>query len=343
MFTIKSVDGVEVTPQEEIVQENQSPTENEQPENTNASEGASEGVGEGVGEGVNEGTPNKLVFEKDEDLIEYVRSKKLIEDQKIEIPLEIEGYLKYKQETNRGLQDYLELQKDLTTIPEEVLIKQKMKLDNPELTDEEINDEFLDIYGYDEDLDEEREVKKKIRSYKKAHADALDYYNNLKEQYKVKVEVQSETNAPQDYIELKQLKESQEAQAKIASENFEYFQAKTNELFSDKFEGFKFKVGEEEIVHKPNSVESVKTNQSNVMNFLNKFLDENGKIKDAESYHKALYVAMNYESILANVYETAKAKAIEQEVKNSKNINMDGLRKTPESLTNKKMVFRVVQ
>jgi hypothetical protein len=331
MFKIKSIDGVEVTPQEEAVQV----------ETQETIEEVNQEVAETQVEVVHE--PSKLVFERDEDLVEYVRSKNLIETKDREIPSEIEGYLKYREETNRSLQDYLELQKDFTQVKDEELIKMKMKKENPELTDEEINDDFLDIYGYDEDVDDERDVKKKIRSFKKAHAEALEYYNSLKEQYNTKVEVQHQVTTPEDYEDLKKLHTTQQEQAKIASENFEYFTAKTNELFSNNFEGFKFKIGDEEIVHKPSNIESVKTTQSNVMNFLKKFLDESGKVKDAEAYHKALYVAMNYESILSNVYETAKAKAIEEEVRNSKNVNMDGLRKSPENLLKGKVKYRVVQ
>ena len=114
----------------------------------------------------------------------------------------------------------------------------------------------------------------------------------------------------------------------------------TENLFTDEFKGFEFKIGNEVINHKPVNIQSTKESQSNVMNFLGKFLDENGFIKDPEGYHKALYVAMNYESILSNVYETAKAKAIEDEVKNSKNIDM-GMRNTPDSLPSG-MKFKLV-
>ena len=343
MFKIKSIDGVGIAPQEEAVQENEAFTENEQIENvnTNQEEAHNETQSdEGVSEGVNEGV--KLVFEKDEDLIEYVRSKKLIEEQKVELPSEIEGYLKYKQETNRSLQDYLELQKDLKEIDEQTLIKNYLKVKNPEYTDEEIQEEFEDTYGYDEDLDDEKEIKRKTRSYKKTYSEALDYFNSQKEQYKTKIEVQSDVQAPQDYEELKSLRDTLKANEQKSSENYDYFIQKTNELFSDKFEGFKFKVGNEEVVHKPTNVDNVKSMQSDLSNFFKKFVDENGRIKDAEAYHKALYVATNYESILANIYETAKAKAIEQEVRESKNINMDGLRTAQEGL-GKKVKFRVVQ
>lgn len=334
MFKIKSVDGVEVTPKSEVVE-----TPTEVVEDVVVEDLQQEEV---VIETPVEETP-KLVFEKDEDLISYVRSKNLIDENKVEIPEDLQGYLKYRQETNRSIQDYLELQKDLSTAPEEEIIKKKMKADNPEFSDEEINDEFLDTYGYDEDLDDEKDIKKKVRSYKKAYAEALEYQNKLKEQYTTKIEVQSNVQVPEDYQQLKQVAQVQQEQAKIASENLEYFNVKTNELFSNDFEGFKFKIGDNEIVHKPTSVQSVKETQSNVMNFLGKFLDESGKVRDAEAYHKALYVAMNYESILSNVYETARAKAIEDEIKSSKNINMDGLRQSPENLRGNRAKYRVVQ
>lgn len=334
MFKIKSVDGVEVAPSSEVV-ETQTETVDEVVVDNLQQE-------EVVIETPVEEAP-KLIFEKDEDLISYVRSKNLIDENKVEIPEDLQGYLKYKQETNRNIQDYLELQKDLSTAPEEEIIKKKMKADNPEFSDEEINDEFLDTYGYDEDLDDEKDIKKKVRSYKKAYAEALEYQNKLKEQYTTKIEVQSNVQVPEDYQQLKQVAQVQQEQAKIASENLEYFNVKTNELFTNDFEGFKFRIGDNEIVHKPTSVQSVKETQSNVMNFLGKFLDESGKVRDAEAYHKALYVAMNYESVLSNVYETARAKAIEDEIKSSKNINMDGLRQSPETLKGNRAKYRVVQ
>jgi hypothetical protein len=336
MFIVKSVDGVEVTPKQEVIESTEQVVD--VVETVEQQEEVVEVVEQ---QEVVEAT--KLVFEKDEDLISYVRSKNLIDENKVEIPEDLKGYLKYKEETNRSIQDYLELQKDLSTAPEEEIIKKKMKADNPEFSDEEINDEFLDTYGYDEDVDDEKDIKKKVRSYKKAYAEALEYQNKLKEQYATRIEVQSNVQVPQDYEQLKQVAQVQQEQAKVASENLEYFNVKTNELFTNDFEGFKFKIGDNEIVHKPTSIQSVKETQSNVMNFLGKFLDESGRVKDAEAYHKALYVAMNYDSILSNVYETAKAKAIEDEIKSSKNINMDGLRQSPETLQGKRVKYRVIQ
>ena len=207
-----------------------------------------------------------------------------------------------------------------------------IKENNPEFDDLDINEEFAESYGYDEDYDDERTINKKTRALKKAHKEALDYFESQKEKWSVPLEVTNSTSVPEDYKVAKETLEALKTQEEVSKKQGEYFLQKTDELFSNEFKGFEFKVGDDVIVQKPSSVESVKENQKNVMNFFSKFLDENGLIKDAEGYHKALYVAMNYESVLKNIYETAYAKAIESEVKSSKNIDMS-MRTAPETIS----------
>ena len=185
-----------------------------------------------------------------------------------------------------------------------------LKDKNPEFDADEIQDEFLEAFAYDEDIDDEKDIKKKIRAFKKAHADALEYFNSQKEKYAVPVTVSSDTVIPQEYQESKAYVENLKAQQEIAAKQSEVFLSETDKLFNNEFKGFEFKVGDEVISHKPSNVQAVKEAQSNVMTFFSKFLDENGFIKDPVGYHKALYVAMNYDSILSNVYETAKAKVV---------------------------------
>lgn len=280
---------------------------------------------------------NVLTFNNDDDILEYLKSKedlmsKVSTKSETEIPEDIKGYLDYKKETGRDYNDYLELQKDLSTIPEDVIIKNYIKEMNPEYSNEEVEDEFLDTYGYDEDLEDERDINKKIRSFKKSHSEALKYFDGLKEKYKAPLAVSNDAVIPEDYMQAKQFVEGLKGQEEVNKQQSEYFLQKTNELFSNEFKGFDFKIGDEIISQKVSNIEAVKNDQSNVMSFFGKFLDENGLIKDPEGYHKALYVAMNYDSILQNVYETAKAKAIEDEVKNSKNIDMGGMRKAQENI-----------
>jgi hypothetical protein len=299
---------------------------------------------EDVSEEVNE-DQNVLTFNSNDDILEYLETKEDLmsrisaRNEEVEIPEDVKKYLEFREETGRGYSDFLEYQRDLTEIDEQDIVKRYMIEMNPEFDSEDVQDEFLEAYAYDEDLDDEKDIRKKTRAFKKAYADALEYFNSQKEKYAIPLG-SNDTDIPEEYKSAKEFADSVKTQEELHQKQSEVFLTETENLFTNDFKGFEFKIGDEVINHKPANIQSTKENQSNVMNFLGKFLDENGFIKDPEGYHKALYMAMNYESVLSNVYETARAKAIEEEVRNSKNIDMR-MRNTPESLPSG-MKFKLV-
>ena len=262
-----------------------------------------------------------------------------------ELDEDVKKFLEFKKDTGRGYSDFLELQKEASDLGEEGLVRQMLKNRNPDLTEEELDDEFYDTFGYDEDLDDEKDIKKKQREYKKAISEATEAFNSSKEKYKVPLLVNDE-NVPEDYknakVEYEAMKSDKQAYEKAVEQQTNDFLGKTESFFSNDFKGFEFQVGEESLVHKPNSTEEVKKTQSSIANFFQKFLGDDGTLKDVGGYHKALYVAMNYESILKNVYDTAKAKAIEEEVRNSKNIDM-GIRPSQSTLKTNGTTMKLVQ
>ena len=81
--------------------------------------------------------------------------------------------------------------------------------------------------------------------------------------------------------------------------------------------------------------------QSDVNNFVGKFLDDKGLIADAKGYHKALAVAMNPEKFAQFFYEQGVAKAVDDVTRKSKNINMD-IRKSPQLSTKDGLKIRSV-
>lgn len=262
-----------------------------------------------------------------------------------ELDEDVKKFLEFKKDTGRGYSDFLELQKEASDLGEEGLVRQMLKNRNPDLTEEELDDEFYDTFGYDEDLDDEKDIKKKQREYKKAISEATEAFNSSKEKYKVPLLVNDE-NVPEDYknakVEYEAMKSEKQAYEQAVEQQTNDFLGKTESFFSNDFKGFEFQVGEESLVHKPNSTEEVKKTQSSIANFFQKFLGDDGTLKDVGGYHKALYVAMNYESILKNVYDTAKAKAIEEEVRNSKNIDM-GIRPSQSTLKTNGTTMKLVQ
>lgn len=280
---------------------------------------------------------NVLKFNNEDEVLEFIKSKEdlyskvAVKSEEKELPSDIKKYLEFKEQTGRGYEDFVNYQRDYSEVDKDALVKMYIKENNPEFDELDVNEEFAEAFSYDEDYDDERIINKKTRALKKLHKEALDYFEGQKEKWSVPLEVTNNTVIPEDYKAAKETLEALKTQEEVSKKQGDYFLQKTDELFSNEFKGFEFKVGDEVIVQKPGSIDSVKESQKNIMNFFSKFLDENGLIKDAEGYHKALYVAMNYESVLKNVYETAQAKAIEGEVRNSKNIDMS-IRTAPQNI-----------
>ena len=303
-------------------------------------------VNEDAVDSVVEVEENVLKFNNEDEVLEFIKSKEDLyskvshkSNDRDDLPEDVSKYLEFKKETGRGYEDFINYQKDYSQVDKDTLVKMYIKENNPEYDDLDINEEFAEAFSYDEDYDDERTVNKKTRALKKSHKEALDYFESQKEKWSVPLG-SNENAIPKEYKEAKEALDNFKTEQEANQEKSNYFLNKTDELFSDNFKGFEFKIGDEVIVQKPSNVETVREAQKDVSNFFSKFIDEKGLIKDAEGYHKALYVAMNYDTILKDVYDTAVARAIENEVKNSKNIDMSP-RRTQESIKTG-MKFKIV-
>lgn len=253
-----------------------------------------------------------------------------------EIPEDVASYLKYRQETGRSFEDYLKLNQNYDEMEEDDLLRNYL-LSTEEGVDQDDVDVLLEDYTFDEDLDDEADVKRKKVAKKKAVAKAKKYFNSQKEQYAKPLESSGNGLSPAEREEFeaykKQLNESS-SQNEEMKRRSEWFQQKTNEVLSDDFKGFEFNVGDKKMVYAPASVNDLKKSNSDITNFIGKFLDEDGLIKDAQGYHRALSVAMNPEKYAQFFYEQGKADAVDNISRKSKNINMEE-RRVFESSSNK--------
>ena len=100
------------------------------------------------------------------------------------------------------------------------------------------------------------------------------------------------------------------------------FYKQTDQVFNDKFKGFEYDVGDKKFRFNVNNAEAVKDTQTDINNFVKKFLNENNEMSDAKGYHKSLYTAMNAEAIAKHFYEQGQADAMQNSVTNAKNIDM---------------------
>ena len=247
-------------------------------------------------------------------------------EQAEELPEDVSAFLKYKRETGRGIEDFMKLNVDYTAMDEDSLLYQYAKEQNPELDADEVKFELESKFSYDEDFDDDKQIKKVKLERKKELNKAREYFNKLKEQYKVPLESR-DSFVPQEekeaYESYKQYKQTATSEQEEQQKRSKYFADKTNELFSDKFEGFKFKIDEDKAVtFKPADAKTLLNEQSSLSNFVNKFLNEDGYLKDAETFHRAIAIASNPEKFAKFFYEKGMTEAVETVSKESKNINM---------------------
>ena len=262
-----------------------------------------------------------------------------------ELPEDVSAFLKYKKETGRGIQDFMKLNVDYDGMNDDQLLREYYASTEEDLDSEDIDYLLGEKFSYDEELDEESDVKAKKIAKKKELAKARKHFNELKETYKVPVE---STGSPVNEDELetynaykKYISESQSIQEQNQKRS-EYFLKRTDDLFSDEFKGFEFEINDQKVLFSPGDAKELKSVQSDVNNFISKHLDDEGMIKDASGYHKALAAALNPDKLAKFFYEKGKADAVDSVSKQSKNINMD-VRSAPQQMTaNDGVKFRVV-
>jgi len=260
-----------------------------------------------------------------------------------ELPEDVAAYLKYKKETGRGFNDFQRLQEDFDDMDPDYLLTQYYKATETGLDDDDI-DIMLSEFDYDEDLDDESAIKKIKLAKKKVIAKAKGYFEDMKEQYKLPLESSGGESSGIDAEELEAYKrytESAKTQQELGERRRNWFTEKTNEVFGGEFKGFEFSVDDKAVLYSPQSAEELKTKQSDVMNFLNRFMNDDGLIADAEGYHKAIAVASNPEKFAQFFYEQGKASATEDVTRKMKNIDMS-TRNAPEVSTKGGMQIRAI-
>lgn len=280
---------------------------------------------------------------KDEDVLSHIKNRygkeinsldELFSEREssTELPEDVEAFFKYKKETGRGLNDFMQLNKNYDEMDSDVLLADYYKQTEEGLDEDDINDLIDSKFGYDEDLDDESLVKKQKLAKKRELNKAKKFFKEQQEAYKVPLESSKEPADAKYDEELRSYRDKMKEAESVEAENQkkrEWFSKKTDELFSDEFKGFEFNVNDEKITFKPADAAELKSSQQSPMNFINKYIGEDGLLKDAAGYHRALSMAMNPDKFAKFFYEQGQAAAVDGMAKKSKNIDMD-TRRAPE-------------
>ena len=247
------------------------------------------------------------------------------EETGVELPENIQKVVDFMNETGGSLEDYVKLNTDYSSLNETQLLREYYENTRPHLDKEEIDFLMEDNFAYDEDLDEERDVRKKKIAYKEELAKAKTHLDGLKSKYYEEIKSGSRLNPEQQKaVEFfnRYNKENAEA-SKVAENQKQVFLNQTNNVFSNDFKGFDYQVGEKKYRFNVKNASEVKDTQSDINNFVKKFLNDKNEMSDAKGYHKSLFTAMNADKVAQHFYEQGKADAMKESMARTKNVDMN--------------------
>ena len=264
------------------------------------------------------------VVEQVEELEEQVEQAIVEQSVGVELPENIQKVVNFINETGGSLEDYVKLNVDYNSLDEDQLLKEYYQTSKPHLDGDEVAFLLDENFAFDEDIDDDRDVIKKKIARKEELSKAKTYLDNLKSTYYEEIKGGSKL-APEQKKAVEffnRYTKENELATQTAEKQTNAFLDKTGKLFNENFKGFDYSVGDKKYRFKVKDAETVKNNQSDINNFIKKFLNEDGVMSDAQGYHKSLFTAMNADSVAQHFYEQGKSDAMKESVSNSKNIKM---------------------
>ena len=237
----------------------------------------------------------------------------------INLPENVEKLVKFMEETGGTVEDYVRLNADYSNVDDNTLIREYYKQTKPHLDMEEVNFLLEDNFSFDEDVDEERDIKKKKLAFKEEIAKARKFLEDTKSKYYDEIKLRP--GVTQDQQKAMDFFNRYNEEQKMVQNQHKRFQSNTKNFFNQEFKGFDFNIGEKKFRYGLSDTDGVANTQSDLTNFVGKFLNEKGEVKDYAGYHKAIYAAENADTIANHFYEQGKADAVKDMMAKSKNVN----------------------
>jgi len=293
--------------------------------------------GDAEPEGIIENAEDKQVEEKQEEdnliPIQEITEEPKVEETKepvmetapepakpeINLPENVEKLVKFMEETGGTVEDYVRLNADYSNVDDNTLIREYYKQTKPHLDMEEVNFLLEDNFSFDEDVDEERDIKKKKLAFKEEIAKARKFLEDTKSKYYDEIKLRP--GVTQDQQKAMDFFNRYNEEQKMVQNQHKRFQSNTKNFFNQEFKGFDFNIGEKKFRYGLSDTDGVANTQSDLTNFVGKFLNEKGEVKDYAGYHKAIYAAENADTIANHFYEQGKADAVKDMMAKSKNVN----------------------
>ena len=294
--------------------------------------------------------PLELINEKEEEEVKETitpsTSEKVEQTQeKLEqiLPENVDKLVKFMEETGGTVEDYVNLNRDVSKMDNVDLLREYYRTTKPHLDANDVDFLFNKNFGYDGETDDPSDVKAKQLAFKEELYNAQNHFKTSREKYYADLKLRKQESVDPEYAKAMEHYQNSLKKNEDYNNLQQTFLKKTDDVFSDKFKGFDFKVGENKYRFKVDDAKKVKEYQSDMSNFVGEFLDKDGAIGDAQGYHRAMFAAKNADKIANHFYEQGRADAIRSAAKDSKNINMSPRQDNMTNKSNDQPKVRAVQ
>ena len=272
---------------------------------------------------VNDEPQEEVQKEVQKEVQQDIQQEVKQEESKVVLPENVEKLVQFMEETGGTVEDYVNLNRDISKMDNTTLLREYYKNTKPHLDADDVDFLFNKNFAYDEETDEPSEVKAKQLAFKEELYNAQNHFNTSREKYYADLKLRKQESVAPEYIEAMDYYNNSKQQSEEYNNLQKEFIEKTNKVFNDNFKGFDFKVGENKYRFKVDNTEKVKQYQSDISNFINEFVGDDGAVADASGYHRALFAAKNADKIANHFYEQGRADAVREAAKQANNINMD--------------------
>lgn len=269
-------------------------------------------------------TVEQTLEEQAEEVVEQA-SQEMKDELQLDIPENVQKLIEFMNDTGGTIEDYARLNADYSNVDEKTLLYEYYKSTKPHLTSDEIDFIIEDKFNYDEDMDDERDIRRKKLAYKEELVSARNHLDGMKSKYYQELKLGSRlTKEQQQAVEFfGRYSEEQKKAEELSAKQQQHFNNETNKVFNQDFKGFDFQVGDKKFRYNVKDVQETKEAQSNVLNAFSKFVNSDNLLSDAKGYHKSLFAARNPDALANHFYEQGKADAIKEMTAQAKNINVD--------------------
>ena len=260
------------------------------------------------------------------------------------LPENIQKLMNFMEETGGDLTDYVTLNQDYSKLDNHTLLKEYYRSTKPHLSDDEVDFVMEDTFSYDEEVDEDKEIKRKKLAMKEQVAQARQHLDSVKSKYYEDIKSGSKLTSEQQeaVVFFSKHNEESEKNYETAKKQHDIFANKTNQVFNDKFKGFEYNIGEKRFRFNVKDTVKLKETQGDINNFIKKFLTKDNTMNDAAGYHKGLFTAMNPDQVANHFYEQGKADALKDSIATSKNVSMDPRQSHGENLNTSGLKVRAL-